>query len=82
MPQLLCGKLTLVYIVAFCVNSLHPETRLRLVQYDFAVSADAVIVQYGIYMWQSRVENVHYSVSMKIEFNTDKYASGHCLRGF
>ena len=32
-------------------------------------------------MWQSQVENVHYSVSVKIEFNTDKYASGHCLRG-
>ena len=30
-------------------------------------------------MWQSQVENVHYSVSMKIEFNTGKYASGHCL---
>ena len=29
-----------------------------------------------LYMWQSRVENVH---SMKIEFNTGKYASGHCL---
>ena len=31
-------------------------------------------------MWQSWVENVHYSISMKIEFNTENDASGHCLR--
>ena len=32
-------------------------------------------------MWQSRVENVHYSASMKIKFNADNDASGHCLHG-
>ena len=30
-------------------------------------------------MWQSRVENEHYSVSMKIEFNAYSNASGYCL---
>ena len=30
-------------------------------------------------MWQSRVENVHYSASMKIELKADMNASGHCL---
>ena len=30
-----------------------------------------------IYMWQSRVENEHYSASMKIKLN----ALGHCLHG-
>ena len=34
-----------------------------------------------LYEWQSRVENVHYSVSVKIEFNAGKYALGHCLLG-
>ena len=32
-------------------------------------------------MWQSRVENVHYSASMKIKFNADNDTSGHCLHG-
>ena len=32
-------------------------------------------------MWQSQVENVHYSVPMKIEFNTENDASGHRLQG-
>ena len=30
--------------------------------------------------WQSRVENVHYSVSMKIEFNVENITIGPCLR--
>ena len=34
-----------------------------------------------LYMWQSRVENVHYSISMKIGFNTENDASGHHVRG-
>ena len=34
-----------------------------------------------IYMWQSQVENVHYSISIKIEFNTENDASGHCVHG-
>ena len=32
-------------------------------------------------MWQPQVENVHYSVSMKIEFNAANDASAHCLHG-
>ena len=27
----------------------------------------------NVYMWQSRVENIHYSISMKIEFDTGKH---------
>ena len=33
------------------------------------------------YMWQSWVENIHYSVSMKIEFNTENNTTGHRLSG-
>ena len=32
-----------------------------------------------MHMWQSRVENEHYSVSMKIEFNDSSNALGYCL---
>jgi hypothetical protein len=28
-------------------------------------------------VWQSQVENVHYSIFMKIVFNAGKYASSH-----
>ena len=31
----------------------------------------------NMHMWQSWVENVHYSVSMKIDFNTDMDVLGH-----
>ena len=34
----------------------------------------------GHVMWQSRVENEHYSVSMKIAFSTSINALGHCMR--
>ena len=32
-----------------------------------------------IYMWQSRVENLHYSIFMKIEFKAENIAIGPCL---
>ena len=39
---------------------------------------DKVISLY-INMWQSWVENEHYSISMKIAFSTSFYALAHCL---
>ena len=45
------------------------------------ISWELISWEHPYHTWQSWADNIHYSVSMKIEFNTGRYASGHCLCG-
>ena len=66
------SKMQQVYKYTMCRTTIHPI----LINSLLAEMISHKHTYKNIY-WQSRVENVHYYISVKIEFNAGKYAPSH-----
>ena len=54
------------------------ESSIKAIYNDIVLQTN---MKFGLHMWQSRIENGHYSISMKIEFRTCINALDHYLCG-